>query len=736
MIDAADGSIISARNVDIKVKGGMQAVMDEDEQAEINQHLEQIHQQREEVDFEAIISEEGAEEVTLSTNETRLFKNLTPAQAQEVQNLIDGLKIDEIQEKFKEERTNKIQTLEKEIASKKKELKSKKRTLKWLGNALATKSKIEEIEREIAQSQKELTNAKKAKFNPENYEKLAIKSYLTVLDQRGQLVNTGTIRGRESVTLYSENHINNHGAIQSGAGGISLEAEGNVNIESQYVEDNQGSNVYGNIYNNASLNTTGNLKIVAGQDINITAADIKATGDANLTAITGNLTVQSIGVRNQRTTHSGNTTTTTNNTIHQISNLDIGGNLTTYSKGNTVLQGAEIKAGGDAKLTADGGLYSIAVHNTYETTTVHKDRGNWFKGGKTNTKEWNSGEVVSNGIETGGNLSLSGKNAILLQATNLKAGKEGQNDINLTSEKGSIAFETATEWDSYSSENKGRGLAWQTDKGHGYNNTNEVESNLQGNINLSAKKGVKLAYVKQGDVSSATNETDAQVKARLQAEEGWQAQVLKQSDDVTFEGKANTQQSWEYNASGMTPEAQFVVAAVIAGATGGVGAAALGATGGLGAAVLAGAIGAGAAYGGTNIINSVGKAGGAGIGEILQNTVDTTVNTTEETLSDENFYREIASGALGGAASYGLSTQWPGEYTYNPKSSVFNKPLIQSAWEGVGVYLVKNVSQNNGFIPSYQSNLSEKNEEAKENSSFTSPSNTVEEYLQNIGVLP
>ena len=391
VIDEADGSIISARNVGITVSGGMQAVMGEDEQAEINQYFDQIYQQREEVDFEAIISEDGAEEVTLTTNEIRLSNNLTSAQAQEIQNLINGLKIDEIQAKFNQEKTNTIQTLQQKIASKKKELKSKKRTLKWLGNALATKSKIEEIEREIAQSQKELTNAEKAEFNPENYEKLAIKSYLTVLDQRGQLVNTGTIRGRESVTLYSENHINNHGAIQSGTGGISLAAEGNVNIESQYIEDDQGSNVYGNIYNNASLNTTGGLKIVAGQDINITAADIEAEGDANLRAITGNLKVQSIGVRNQRTTHSGNTTTTTNNTIHQISSLDIGGNLTTYSRGNTVLQGAEIKAGGDANLTADGGLYSIAVHNTYETTTVHEDKGNWFKGGNTNTKEWNTG---------------------------------------------------------------------------------------------------------------------------------------------------------------------------------------------------------------------------------------------------------------------------------------------------------------------------------------------------------
>ena len=72
-----------------------------------------------------------------------------------------------------------------------------------------------------------------------------------------------------------------------------------MNIESQYVEDDQGSHVYGNIYSNASLNTKGDLQIIAGQDINITAADVNVEQNANLTALTGNLTIESIGKKNQ-----------------------------------------------------------------------------------------------------------------------------------------------------------------------------------------------------------------------------------------------------------------------------------------------------------------------------------------------------------------------------------------------------------------------------------------------------
>ena len=205
---------------------------------------------------------------------------------------------------------------------------------------------------------------------------------------------------------------------------------------------------------------------------------------------------------------------------------------------------------------------------------------------------------------------------------------------------------------------------WRTDKGHGHSGTTEKDNDLQGNIKLSAKKGVKLSYIKQGidgescdngecDEYSATNETDTQVRARLQEEGGWQSQVIAQSSNTTLTGKANTHNEWEYNASGMTAEAQFVVAAVIVAATGGAGAAALGTTG-LGAAAVGGAIGAGAAYAGTNFINSAGKAGGAGVGAILQNTVNTAISTTEETLQDENFYREMTIGALSGMAAYGI----------------------------------------------------------------------------------
>ena len=155
-----------------------------------------------------------------------------------------------------------------------------------------------------------------------------------------------------------------------------------------------------------------------------------------------------------------------------------------------------------------------------------------------------------------------------LALCNISYGILEKTTLTLTSEEGTIEFATATQWDSYSSKKEGRGALWRTDKGHGHSGTTEKDNDLQGNIKLSAKKGVKLSYIKQGidgescdngecDEYSATNETDTQVRARLQEEGGWQSQVIAQSSNTTLTGKANTHNEWEYNASGMTAEAQF-----------------------------------------------------------------------------------------------------------------------------------------------------------------------------------
>ena len=423
--------------------------------------------------------------------------------------------------------------------------------------------------------------------------------------------------------------INSSGNLKAGTGGIYLKATGNVNIASNYTENDFGDQIYGRLTSNASLNTKGNLNIVAGQDINITAADVNVEQNANLTAITGNLTIESIGVRNKRTSYSGSTTIITDETTHQRSSLNVGRSLTTHSGGNTTLRGAELKAGA-ANIHAEGSFSSIAVYDTKSRTTIHEDSGNWIKGGSTTTKNWSSGKALGNSIETTGELSISGNKEVYLQSTTLKAGKNGKKNIYITSNEGKIIFDTATEWDSHSSKKEGRGAFWRTDKGHGHSGATEKDNDLQGNINLYAKKGVKLSYVKEkkeqclnlsivGTICGQRNETEAEAKARLQREGGWQSQVLNQTNNqksLTLTGKANTYENWDYNNSGLTEEAALAVSIAVSAATGGVGGVILGA--GISSLASTGAV---------NLINAIGRG---------NNLNDALHETTRNTLTEDN----------------------------------------------------------------------------------------------------
>ena len=219
-----------------------------------------------------------------------------------------------------------------------------------ISNSIRSKwKKVDELRQKIDK----LTTTK---FDTESYTNLIKKSYLTTLDRRGQLVNSGTIRARDELIVHAGNHINSSGNLKAGTGGIYLTAIGNVNIFSNYTESDFGDQIYGKLTSNATLNTKGDLHIIAGQDINITAADLNVEQNANLTATTGNLTIESIGVRNKRTSYSGSTTIITDEITHQRSSINIGKLLTTHSGGNTTLRGAELKAGA-AKIHAEGSFY-------------------------------------------------------------------------------------------------------------------------------------------------------------------------------------------------------------------------------------------------------------------------------------------------------------------------------------------------------------------------------------------
>ena len=358
------------------------------------------------------------------------------------------------------------------------------------------------------------------------------------------------------------------------------------------------------------------------------------------------------------------------------SNLNIGGDLNTFSRGDTIIQGAEIKAGGDANLTAYGLLQILSVTNTYSTQVEREeDGGSYFTEKYTNTvnENWSKGEVLSSSIEAGNNISLSGSQQLYLQAADLKAGG-GEGDINLTSEAGQIIFDTAVSWDSHSKQTKGRGILFQTNKGGGHSRTTQIDNNLQGNIKLSAKEGVKLSYVKKAIVEKKTYtstcykkspqgentspyscnktkiirrfETDAEAKARLQKEGGWQSQVLSKASDIELTGQENTFEDWSYNTSGLTQEGALAVAIALSVVTGGAGAT-------LAATMVNAAAASLYSVAAVNGINAVVQ------GNNFNNTLH---QTAQNTLTEDNL-RNAAIASISAGVTYGIDAgveKWGG----------------------------------------------------------------------------
>ena len=88
-IDEADGSIISARNVDITVEGNLQETMDEEENALIDQYLAKNSAKKIAADVQAILTDANVGVVKLSVNDRRLENQISQEQSAELDSLIE-----------------------------------------------------------------------------------------------------------------------------------------------------------------------------------------------------------------------------------------------------------------------------------------------------------------------------------------------------------------------------------------------------------------------------------------------------------------------------------------------------------------------------------------------------------------------------------------------------------------------------------------------------------------------
>ncbi len=242
----------------------------------------------------------------------------------------------------------------------------------------------------------------------------------------GDLTNTGgSISGSDTLNIKAKGDITNLSGSISG-GDVKLDAGGSIRNET-LVRGDDNSSVLGKT---AGITSTGTMDLSAGKDIRIIGADVKAGGDASLSA-GGEIVVDTVQKKTTTTTtttsegfFSGSSTTTTTSEVkNQASNLDIGGNLKIKSGGDTTLAGSNLNVKGDLDTDIQGDLNILARQDQKTVETKSSQSGFGVGGGlygsQTTTTNDFTGTNVGSTLNVGGNANLNTANTLTVEGSNL-----------------------------------------------------------------------------------------------------------------------------------------------------------------------------------------------------------------------------------------------------------------------------------------------------------------------------
>ncbi len=293
--------------------------------------------------------------------------------------------------------------------------------------------------------------------------------------------NGGTIRADEQLIVNAANDIiNNGGILEGGVNGVFTDANGNeINMPSVLLQaggnvENYNGTITGadvaisaeNIINEttktrfggnsnfsdiagttATIGGTGNLSLIAINDIMIKGADVTAGGNGFIQA-GGNVTLAALEIESSYE-HSGSSrgswghkekwSSSSYDLVADTSTLSAGGNLTiTSTGGNIISVGADLVAGknsdsGTLALNAENDITLTAAYDVHESRTSSKSKDGFGTSGE-------EGDHSQYALTSTGT-SLTGDN-ITLNAGNAETGAEGNitligADLNATND---IAF--------------------------------------------------------------------------------------------------------------------------------------------------------------------------------------------------------------------------------------------------------------------------------------------------------
>lgn len=402
---------------------------------------------------------------------------------------------------------------------------------------------------------------------------------------RTEYGDASQIEGVGDVTLNAGEHIVVTGSRIAGEN-VGMQAAGNIQIESLAVREGFDGQHAGGDYQYSqvrqlasSIEATMNVMATAGNSIGITASNITAGNNIQLSALEGDILIRAAANEDYENYHyedSEEEKQITNHTVRQQqSALSAGGDLQLDAGGDLIAIAAKLQSGGDMSLSAGGDIALLAAQNSdYHLYESDKD-GDY--GAKSHKKdEIQSVTNVTTSLESGGDLSINSEGDQHYQAARLESG----GDISIVS-GGHITFESVKDLYRETHERSQGDLAWNKMSGEGQVDETLLQTAIvaQGNLAIDAAEGMTID-IKDMDQQSVSQLIDGMVANNPDL--AW----LKEADangNVDWQRVQEMHDSWDYSSQSMGAASALVVAIVVtvltAGAGAGAGAAVAGATG-------------------------------------------------------------------------------------------------------------------------------------------------------------
>ncbi|VEJ46082.1 DUF637 domain-containing protein [Bartonella vinsonii] len=252
--------------------------------------------------------------------------------------------------------------------------------------------------------------------------------------------------------------------------------------------------------------------------------------------------------------------------LHQLSEINSGGDLNLVTNGDLIMDGAKVKGEGNGNFTSGGALTLTSVQdfNSFDLDLRGKEGD---KSKQKNKFRQQSTEVTTNKstFDIGGNLSMHAQNGDFTLGA---VGLSSDGETHLASDKGKIKFLTNKDQDFKDVYQRNENLVWwsESDKGYLKETIEHVTIDAKGGMKIDAGNGIVVEYKATGDLDKSLEQLSRSPGMAWIKQLRDDPELAKQVDWQAVQAEFK---DWDYKAQGLTEAGAALVALVVTAVTGG-----------------------------------------------------------------------------------------------------------------------------------------------------------------------